>query len=94
MAGQRTVPVEVGRHYLEEGWTQKLMPLSDFVDSILGGSSGGSDGGRGGEGGSGGSAGGGSGGGKIGYLAQHDLFEQIPELRADLSLPDYTALSR
>jgi lysine-specific demethylase 8 len=31
VAGQRTVPVEVGSHYLEEGWGQQLMPLSDFL---------------------------------------------------------------
>ena len=32
VAGQRTVPVEVGSHYLEEGWGQQLMPLADFLD--------------------------------------------------------------
>lgn len=26
---------------------------------------------------------------EIGYLAQHDLFSQIPELRADVAVPDY-----
>ena len=31
-AGMRTVPVEVGRHYLADGWGQRLMPLSDFID--------------------------------------------------------------
>ena len=31
VAGQRTVPVEVGAHYLEEGWGQQLMPLADFL---------------------------------------------------------------
>ena len=30
-AGLRTVPVEVGSHYLAEGWGQRLMPLSDFI---------------------------------------------------------------
>ena len=32
VAGPRTVPVEVGRHYLADGWGQRLMPLSDFID--------------------------------------------------------------
>ena len=26
---------------------------------------------------------------QVGYLAQHDLFEQIPELRRDVAMPDY-----
>ncbi|KXZ43695.1 hypothetical protein GPECTOR_83g307 [Gonium pectorale] len=30
-AGLRTVPVEVGRHYLADGWGQQLMPLADFL---------------------------------------------------------------
>eukprot|EP00873_Tetraselmis_striata_P021099 jgi/Tetstr1/441363/TSEL_029612.t1 len=29
--GFRTVPVEVGEHYLADGWTQRLMTLSDFI---------------------------------------------------------------
>ena len=31
VAGPRTVPVEVGRHYLAQGWGQRLMLFSDFV---------------------------------------------------------------
>ena len=32
VAGARTIPVEVGRHYLADGWGQRLMLLSDFID--------------------------------------------------------------
>lgn len=34
LAGNRTVPVEVGEHYLQEGWGQKLMLLSDFIKKL------------------------------------------------------------
>ena len=34
VAGNRTVPVEVGEHYLQEGWGQKLMLLSDFIKKL------------------------------------------------------------
>ena len=33
MAGNRTVPVELGSHYLADDWGQKLMRLSDFISS-------------------------------------------------------------
>jgi lysine-specific demethylase 8 len=31
VAGLRTVPVEVGQHYLDDTWGQVLMPLGDFI---------------------------------------------------------------
>ncbi|KAK9806685.1 hypothetical protein WJX73_008268 [Symbiochloris irregularis] len=34
-AGSRTVPVEVGQHYLAEGWGQSLMTLATFIDTHL-----------------------------------------------------------
>ncbi len=30
-AGPRTVPVELGAHYLAPGWGQALMPFSEFL---------------------------------------------------------------
>jgi lysine-specific demethylase 8 len=30
-AGPRTVPVELGSHYLAAGWGQQLMPLAEFL---------------------------------------------------------------
>jgi hypothetical protein len=32
LAGPRLVPVELGKHYLADGWTQKLMPFDRFLD--------------------------------------------------------------
>lgn len=31
LAGLRTIPVELGRHYLADGWGQRLMRFSDFL---------------------------------------------------------------
>ena len=31
VAGPRTVPVEIGKHYLHEGWGQQLMLFSTFI---------------------------------------------------------------
>lgn len=54
VAGDRTVPIEIGSHYTDENWTQKLMTLKTFIlNHYL------------------------SDNGDIGYLAQHNLFEQV-----------------
>ena len=45
VAGARTVPVEVGEHYLAPSWRQELMPLARFLEAHL--SSGGGAAGRG-----------------------------------------------
>ena len=31
IAGDRTVPIELGSRYSDDDWTQKLMTISDFV---------------------------------------------------------------
>ncbi|KAJ8607743.1 hypothetical protein CTAYLR_008608 [Chrysophaeum taylorii] len=68
VAGHRVVPIEIGDHYLADDWTEKVMTLSEFVETRILGQE------------------------KIGYLAQHALFDQVPALRADVALPDYCAL--
>jgi hypothetical protein len=36
IAGFRTVPVEIGQHYLsDESWRPELMTLSKFIDDYL-----------------------------------------------------------
>ena len=81
VAGNRTVPVEVGSSYLEEGWSQELRTLRSFLDghvffscpaSSASASKTGKDKDR-----------------RTGYLAQHDLLEQVPELCRDVLTPDY-----
>ncbi|KAI0229225.1 Lysine-specific demethylase 8 [Massospora cicadina] len=67
----RTIPVEVGRQYTDDDWSQVLMTVEAFFRNHLG-ASGSVQPGR-----------------KVGYLAQHDIFRQFPQLRADVYVPDY-----
>jgi len=34
-AGSRLVPVELGRHYLDDNWSQTLMPMAEFIESHI-----------------------------------------------------------
>lgn len=76
LGGRRLVPVEVGRSYTDAGWGQRIVTFGEFVGEFL--NRGEDERGENGEE-----------GGKIGYLAQHDLFAQIPVLRNDICIPDY-----
>ena len=77
LGGRRLVPVEVGRSYVDEDWGQELIPVKSFLDKYV----------------------------laqpqqqppqpgehhhQVGYLAQHNLFRQIPPLRNDMRIPDF-----
>ena len=96
VAGARTVPVEMGEHYLAGGWSQKLMTLEKFLSAHVRPQqqlSPEEEAEQGCEK-SAGEIGAGSAGAVEGrgYLAQHALFEQVPALLDDIDLPDYTAM--
>lgn len=74
LGGQRLVPVEVGRSYTDEGWGQRIIPFSEFVDTFLWRVK--NDTAQNNE-------------EQTGYMAQHDLLAQIPALRKDISVPDF-----
>jgi len=65
VAGPRTVPIEIGRNYTSDQWTQKLMTIKQFAHQYLKDDS-----------------------CDIGYLAQHQLLDQIPSLAQDIHIPD------
>ena len=71
-AAYRVVPVEIGKYYTSEDWSQQLIPFHEYVQQYVIHSS--------------------SNGSKIGYLAQHPLFEQINELRKDIQEPTFCML--
>jgi lysine-specific demethylase 8 len=88
-SGRRLVPVELGRSYTDEGWSQKILPFGDFLEQYItnpttnnntttGTSSSGTH-------------------NTTGYLAQHPLLTHIPSLLDDIRpVPDlvYTSPPR
>ena len=86
LQGRRLVPIEVGRSYTDDEWGQKIVPFRHFIDEYICHENTSTDG-----------------NGveqstmmdnerQTGYLAQHDLLEQIPALRAEIAIPDYCYL--
>ncbi|KAI9493606.1 hypothetical protein BDB00DRAFT_883084 [Zychaea mexicana] len=73
VAGDRVVPVELGSKYTDSAWQQKMMRVEDFLREHVVLQEEGGD----------------DGSGQTAYLAQHDLFYQIPKLADDISVPDY-----
>lgn len=79
LGGRRLVPVEIGKSYTDECWSQKIVTFKEFMKTYMIEAN--PESLRDEEGKS-----------KTkqkGYLAQHDLFAQMPSLRADISIPDY-----
>jgi hypothetical protein len=74
LGGRRLVPIEVGKSYTDDGWGQKIITFKQFMETYML------------ENKSENSA---EDVPQKGYLAQHDLFAQVPSLRADISIPDY-----
>ncbi|KAI4148572.1 MAG: hypothetical protein L6R39_002743 [Caloplaca ligustica] len=72
--GRRLIPVEIGRSYTDADWSQSIITIGEFMERYL--LSDEEEEAAAGE-------------RKIGYLAQHDLFRQIPALRNDIATPDY-----
>jgi len=73
-SGRRLVPVEIGRSYVDTNWSQRLLPFASFLSTYI----------------------------dpplpplpsapktQTAYLAQHQLFTQLPQLRNDILIPDY-----
>ena len=71
--GRRLIPVEIGRSYIDANWGQRIMTFREFMDRYM----------------LSGSVPDEENLKSVGYLAQHDLFAQIPSLRNDISIPDY-----
>ena len=78
VAGCRLVPVELGSQYTDDAWSQTLITVDEFIDQYIELRS---------------PLPAGRSQGRVGYLAQHQLFDQIPRLRKDIVVPDYCALS-
>ncbi|KAF8982868.1 hypothetical protein BGZ46_000430 [Entomortierella lignicola] len=74
----RLVPIEIGSQYTDEQWTQKLVTMREFIEKYITLDHGEvQDSTKEKE------------ERQVGYLAQHDLFDQIPRLRRDIDIPDY-----
>ena len=65
IAGQRTVPIEIGSQYSDENWSQKLMSFREFVEKYYLEKT-----------------------AELGYLAQHDLLDQVSKFVTIIDGPE------
>ena len=82
VVGHRTVPVEFGAHYLDEGFDEQLMTVAQFIDEHVAVGTLAST-----------ASPATTASPPRAYLAQHQLFEQCPRLRRDIVVPDYCQLA-
>jgi lysine-specific demethylase 8 len=86
LGGRRLVPIEIGRSYTDANWSQRIVTFREFLERYMLGlhsdhftfpsqTTEEQDLSPTTDG--------------VGYLAQHDLFSQIPSLRDDIRIPDY-----
>ncbi|XP_043071228.1 lysine-specific demethylase 8 isoform X2 [Drosophila grimshawi] len=75
VAGNRTVPIEIGSNYVSDEWSQQLVKIRDFLYRQFGRETSSDD------------------NQEVEYLAQHELFAQIPTLKSDICVPDYCTVS-
>ncbi|KAH8349790.1 hypothetical protein KR084_006121 [Drosophila pseudotakahashii] len=75
VAGNRTVPIEIGSNYASDEWSQQLVKIRDFLKRQFGRNKSKTN-------------------QDIEYLAQHELFSQIPALKGDICIPDYCSMSK
>ncbi|ORZ05522.1 hypothetical protein BCR41DRAFT_361729 [Lobosporangium transversale] len=85
----RLVPIEIGNQYTDEQWTQKLVTVREFIEQYIITPNGFSSDTNHDDDSERRQLRNQKSQRQIGYLAQHDLFDQIPRLRRDVDIPDY-----
>ncbi|KAF2840173.1 Clavaminate synthase-like protein [Patellaria atrata CBS 101060] len=73
LGGRRLVPIELGRSYTDDDWGQSIVTFKEFMERYMLRIPTSPE----------------DGPSSLAYLAQHDLFAQIPSLRSDIMIPDY-----
>ncbi len=84
--GRRLVPIEIGRSYVDAEWGQELLPFREFVIRYIDGTVNVGDAANAT---ANPTASASASVAQPGYLAQHNLFEQIHTLRNDIQPPDF-----